>query len=191
MSLYRGMPINKILSYFFSNVLQMVEINSALTLLFQKMQLRIELNTFDRTPPMKRNSWLTPPPQLQPVRNDDGSSGAAYTAAVSSVLRPGEKENNILAIECPFLINNIKLSSYNTCINLCNSRNTSLAWYDSWFKFILQSLSKPGKKKWNKPNQTRPRHRKHFHSFSWWGNNKALRRAAAGENTVGKRGVSH
>ena len=105
---------------------------------------------------MTRNSWLKPPPQLKLVWNYYGSwRGFLHCNRVLSTLASsGEKENNILAIECPFLINNIKLSACNTYMNLYISRNTSLVWYHSWLNFILQPLPSPGER--NKTKQTNP-----------------------------------
>lgn len=102
---------------------------------------------------MKRNFWLKPPQQLKLVWNYDGSWGAFRhrSRVLCTVASSGEKENNRLAIECPFLINNIKLSVCNSYMNLCISRNTSLVWYYSWLNFIRYALPSPGER--NKTNQ--------------------------------------
>lgn len=92
--------------------------------------------------------------QLKLVWNSSGSwRGFLHCNHVPGALASaGEKENNILAIECPFLINNIKLSACNMYTNLCISRNSSLVSYCSWLNFILQPLPSPGER--NKPKQT-------------------------------------
>lgn len=117
---------------------------------------------------MKGKSWLKPPQQLKLVWNYDGSwRGFLHSNLVlSTLISWGEKENNILATECPLLINNIKLSSCNTYMNLCISRSTSLVWYHSWLNFILQPLPSPGERIKTKQNNTKEKTNPHTENIS-------------------------